>query len=53
MQKNTDSSVFVPKGFVMPMAKPGGMLLGRPLGHFIFSLIGFKRILHTSIFQGL
>ena len=27
------------------------VLLGRPLGHFIFSLVGFKRILFTNIFQ--
>ena len=26
-------------------------LLGRALGHFIFSLIGLKRILFTNIFQ--
>ena len=25
--------------------------LGRALGHFIFSLIGLKRILFTNIFQ--
>ena len=25
--------------------------LGRALGHFIFSLIGLKRILFTTIFQ--
>ena len=28
-------------------------LLGRALGHFIFSLIGLKRILFTNIFQKL
>ena len=27
------------------------LLLGRALGHFIFSLIGLKRILFTNIFQ--
>ena len=27
--------------------------LGRALGHFIFSLIGLKRILFTNIFQKL
>ena len=27
--------------------------LGRPLGHFIFSLIGLKRMLFTNIFQRL
>ena len=27
--------------------------LGRALGHFIFSLIGLKRILFTNIFQRL
>ena len=27
--------------------------LGRAVGHFIFSLIGLKRILFTSIFQKL
>ena len=25
--------------------------LGRPLGHFVFSLIGFKRIIFRDIFQ--
>ena len=28
-------------------------LLGRPLGYFIFSLIGLKRTLFTNIFQRL
>ena len=27
------------------------LFLGRALGHFIFSLIGLKRILFTNIFQ--
>ena len=29
------------------------ILLGRALGHFIFSLIGLKRILFTNFFQKL
>ena len=37
--------------FVWPLEQTG--LLGRPLGHFIFSLIGLKRILFTNIFQRL
>ena len=30
---------------------PGPHFLGRALGHFIFSLIGLKRILFTNIFK--
>ena len=32
---------------------PEAVHLGRALGHFIFSLIGLKRILFTNIFQQL
>ena len=31
----------------------GSNILGRALGHFVFSLIGLKRILFTNIFQKL
>ena len=30
----------------------GTRVLGRPLGHFVFSLVGFKRIDLRNIFQG-
>ena len=33
--------------------EPFSSKLGRALGHFIFSLIGLKRILFTNIFQKL
>ena len=33
--------------------KAARALLGRALGHFIFPLIGLKRILPTNIFQWL
>ena len=35
---------------VLELARVG---VGRALGHFIFSLIGLKRILFTNIFQRL